>query len=144
MNQRLVVALSGLCALAACEVFAPHDPALRLETLETRIAVGQDAEVRFTNLSDGSLLYNACYALLERLVQTEWRDMGAASGDVPCSDELRILLPAESGVVAFPLPLDLALGTYRYRFTAFYDETEGLLPVADRVTNRFSVVTGAY
>jgi hypothetical protein len=129
-----------LLALAACDAQSPTVPVLRLEVLETSIPAGEDIRVRFTSLSTEPLRYNSCYARLERLVPLEWRDVGAASGDVPCRDPLQILPPAGSGEVEFPLASGLPPGTYRLRFTAFFDVDNELIALADRLTDRFVVV----
>ncbi|MGH7751810.1 MAG: hypothetical protein ACREN5_03255 [Gemmatimonadales bacterium] len=131
--------VGGLLVLAACDALSPRAPVLRIETLETRVPAGGEVQVRFTNVSTQTLLYNDCHAVLERMARMHWAAVGAASPDVPCQDLLLVLAPGASSTAALPLPAGLAAGTYRYRFTDIYGQDDELLPLADRVTNRFTV-----
>lgn len=132
---RIVAALI-LLTLVSCSRFEPPVEAARREWEATLSLVAiersrEEFELTLRNGLPGSIEYNLCPAVLERLENDIWIDVH--SPDV-CTMEIRSLLPNQSATAVRRVPPELPAGTYR--FSTWIE-----LP-ADRT--RFEIATKAF
>lgn len=128
----LLVAICGL--LSACRIVDPHDPTdVSLAVANDRHFAGGVATLTIRNNSGRTILYNLCYATLERQDNADWVPV---EFDHTCPDSLEALGHNRQATHEYGLDSSLPADTYRfvYTFAPTGDAEELTL-----VSNRFDI-----
>jgi hypothetical protein len=140
--MRIADLLALSISLTACSS-ASTEPQAGLLVVTTQLLEyhpGDSVLVRFVNLGDQQLVYNACFAGLSRRVASAWVVVSDTSS-LPCRAFALGLLPGAIDSTRFGLSANLASGVYKYVFDRTNFTTLDGVGVAnsDRESNPFQV-----
>lgn len=137
---RALCAIGAILVAHACTSPSTSEvPVLRIQTDAAVYAPGTIVAMTLVNVSDATLAYNGCAAVLERRVGGSWVSVPPSPNATPCNLITYPLEPEEQVVAHHALPPDIPPGTYRYRFEWVSGPSGEELPPSNRVSNTFDV-----
>ena len=137
--MRPSASLALLMLVASCSSSVEPSALLVTSTQRLQYNAGDSVVVRFANLGDETIDYNACFATLQRRAGAVWQDLGPATGDVPCLGNTFHLQAGAVDSVIFGLTSNQPAATYRYALSSFRRNDGSPLSLSDRTTNPFLV-----
>jgi hypothetical protein len=105
---------------------APRVSPVRIEPTSALYAPADSVYYRISNLTDQTLMYSDCFARLEYLGATSWREVPVTEPN--CATSLTFLPAGQSArVLGKVLPADVADGTYRLVVGAIEGRDEAII-----------------
>jgi hypothetical protein len=137
VRRRLALLAVALLA-AACEGSTLPDPFADIETDAAEYAAGDAVEVTITNVSDETIVGNACPWELQRRTSGGWT---AVTGGYICAGAIVYVAPGESVTTQIVIPNGVEQGVYRVHFPSVAPQNEESVPDELQSSEQFTVHT---